>query len=52
MPKQDWLWFKFSALFSRYLSGKMTKADFEQAWKGSLEKAGVTREEFSAKHGG
>jgi hypothetical protein len=51
-PKQDYLWFEFSSLFSRYLSGKMTKVEFELAWKGSLKKAGVTQKEFAAKHGG
>jgi hypothetical protein len=52
MPKQDWVWFRFSQLFAKYVSGKITKADFEAAWGESLKKEGITREEFAARYGG
>ena len=52
MANPDWLWMEFSRLFSRYISGKITKEKFELAWKTALKKKGVTPEQFSTKHGG
>ena len=52
MAKPDWLWMEFSRLFSRYISGKISKEKFELAWKTALKKKGVTQEQFSAKYGG
>jgi hypothetical protein len=51
MKPKDQLWWQFSGLFSRYISGKMTKKEFEDAWAAKLKDEGVTQEEFSAKYG-
>jgi hypothetical protein len=51
-PKADWLWSEFARLFSHYISGKMTKQAFEDAWAATLKEKGVTQEQFAEKHGG
>lgn len=50
--KPDWLWMEFSNLHARWMSGKISKEEREKNWQEMLAKAGITAEEFSAKHGG
>ena len=53
MAKQpDWLWLEFSSLHSRWMSGKITREEYDKAWQAALDKAGVTREEFAARCSG